>query len=144
MIAKTKHGIEFKIDEEDFNNLYPFYTFNMSGKYIAGTRIGDGKRTHLHRLITKIGNFGTKIVVDHKNRDKLDCRRKNLRIVSQSLNAANKEIKKTAGIKFCPNKTKKYRAGIKKDQKYIHIGYFLTQEEAHQAYLNKRTELFGL
>ena len=40
------------------------------------------------------------------------------------------------------DRVNKYQAMIKKDGRIIHIGVYPTEEQAHEAYLNKRKELF--
>jgi len=49
----------------------------------------DKKKIRLHKLITQTD--GTTIV-DHINRNKLDCRKVNLRIVDYSMNALNRDV----------------------------------------------------
>jgi hypothetical protein len=56
--------------------------------YVAG-RV-EGRTQYLHRLVLGIGDSGMARVSDHVNRDKLDNRRANLRVVSQRENCANR------------------------------------------------------
>lgn len=82
------------LDEEDFHILKK-YNWNYRCGYVSRNRnkqdeIG-GSWIHLHREVFK--NSGIAIpdgmIVDHINRNKMDNRRCNLRIVSQSENALN-------------------------------------------------------
>lgn len=88
------------------------------------------------------------MVVDHINRNKLDNRRCNLRVVSQRENTQNTgDISRGAsGVKgVSKNKnTGKYIAEITMNKKRIRIGTFFTIEEAAKARKNKEIELnFG-
>lgn len=103
----------------------------------AQTKIA-GKHVYLHRLImgTPLGKH-----TDHINGDKLDNRRKNLRVVSPSKNALSHNTYPNKngyrGITF-HHKTKKWIAQI--TVKYVHkyLGLFRTRELAHQAYLEAK------
>lgn len=46
------------------------------------------------------------------------------------------------GTTWC-EKLQKWRAKIQYDYKTIHLGYYLTQEEAHEKYKEKYMELYG-
>jgi hypothetical protein len=49
----------------------------------------DGRVTTLHRFLLGLKS-GDRLLVDHKNRDRLDNRRANLRLGSQAMNAQNR------------------------------------------------------
>jgi hypothetical protein len=87
------------------------------------------------------------LLVDHKDRDKLNCRRLNLRIVSHKQNAFNhsKQSSNTSGfIGVCwQAKNSKWNAYISKDRKRYHLGYFDDPIEAAKAYNKRATELHG-
>lgn len=89
----------------------------------------------VHRLI--IGTRADGFVVDHINRDKLDCTRSNLRLATRTQNNVNTPGKngKVKGVHFRPDrKSKPWHAQAKMDGKNKHLGYFATQKEAAQAY----------
>ena len=79
-----------------------------------------------------VGNQNGIDLIDHIDGDKLNNSVENLRITNQSGNQRNR--KNTKGYTF-NKKMNKYRAQIKVNGKYIHLGYFDTKEEAHNAYL---------
>tara|TARA_R110000822_G_C14890809_1_gene447708 strand:+ start:28 stop:495 length:468 start_codon:yes stop_codon:yes gene_type:complete len=87
----------------------------------------------IHRIIgfaylgLDIGN--SKIQIDHINRDKLDNKVSNLRIVSHQQNQFNRNAK---GYYKEGNK---YRVKLMLNNKQIYLGRFDTEEEAHNAYL---------
>lgn len=75
--------------------------------------------------------------VDHISLDTLDNRSCNLRIVTHQQNQCNQPLQRNntsgvSGVSFYPPR-KKYRARIKISQHDIHLGYYLTFEEAVQA-----------
>jgi hypothetical protein len=73
--------------------------------------------------------------IDHINGVKDDNRIINLRSVTHQQNMWN--IKNTKGYYFCKPRGK-FRSAICMDYKQIHLGYFNTEEEAKQAYLNAK------
>lgn len=85
--------------------------------------------------------------VDHKDRKPDNNSIENLRLATNSQNGANKTKYNNnstgyKGVSF--HKTnKRFAARIKKDGKQIHLGYFDTAEEAHEAYCKAARELFG-
>lgn len=101
----------------------------------ASTRI-DGKNELIHRLVVgaKKGQ-----IVDHINRNKLDNRKENLRIVTRQQNIVNSVTK---GITF--NKLKeKYQARITTGNKRKSLGYYETEEEAMRAYQQAHLKVYG-
>lgn len=87
-----------------------------------------------------------KYFIDHINGDTLDNRISNLRDVpcSQNLQNQRKAQKRSKsgllGVSFHAAR-KRWRAQISVGSKNMHIGYFKTAEDAHQAYLAKKREL---
>jgi hypothetical protein len=112
-------------------------TANINGY----NRIGiNGKMIFRHRLIAfcflgleninevKSGSD----VIDHINGNKLNNAIANLRITNQSGNLQNR--KDVKGYSF-HKREKKYQTQIMVNYKLIHLGYYNTEEEARQAYL---------
>jgi len=106
----------------------------------------DGKMYSVHRLVWLyvFGVFPSG-QIDHINGIRSDNRFNNLRNVSKSINAQNihgarKDSKtKLLGASF-HKASGKYVSQISINKKIIHLGLFLTPEEAHQKYiLAKRT-----
>ena len=73
--------------------------------------------------------------IDHINGIKIDNRICNLRSVTHQQNMCNRQNAK--GYYFNNNK-RKFRSQIQIDCKTIHLGYFNTEEEARNAYLNAK------
>lgn len=107
------------------------------GKFYAMRRgpLPERKRIYLHRLIC--GASANK-QVDHKNRNSLDNRRRNLRQCSTAQNGCNRGANKnnTSGFKGVSwyKRTAKWRAFIGVFSRLIHLGYFPTAAKAGRAY----------
>lgn len=86
---------------------------------------------------------GYNMVVDHINNDRLDDSLDNLQVVTARYNVSKDRGNKTSnytGVYFCKHK-KKWRSDININKKSKFIGYFHTELEAHQSYLNKLKEI---
>jgi len=121
---------------------------------IAGCDRGDGYRQMKingnkyleHRLVWlyHYGYMPTK-GIDHINGDKSDNRIANLREATDSQNSQNRGIHKNnktgfMGVTF-HKPSGKWAAGIMKNGKKYHLGYYDTPEEARDAYLKAKSEL---
>lgn len=89
----------------------------------------------LHRLLYKvfIGNIPEKMYVDHIDRNKLNNNLENLRLVTNSQNTINSD--KIINAKGYSKLKNGYRANITINGKTIYLGYFKSEEDAHNAYL---------
>lgn len=86
-------------------------------------------------------------LIDHEDRNKLNCKRSNLREANIAENIRNQKLhvnNKTGykGVSY-DKRRKKYRATIMLSRKYIHIGYFNNEIIAAQAYDFEARKLFG-
>lgn len=101
-----------------------------------------GKNTAMHRLL--IGVSGG--IVDHRNRNTLDNRKCNLKIVTRQQNAFNsfprKGSSKYKGVSWDKVQSKWY-AKIKLNDKAIALGRFKCEKDAARAYNAKAKKLFG-
>ncbi len=81
--------------------------------------------------------------MDHINRNRLDNRLENLRVVTYSQNSRNTKKKGTSkyrGVHFDAN-AQKWRATILSKGKHYHMGLHCTEDEAYAAYYVKAVEL---
>lgn len=105
----------------------------------------NGETIRLHRLL--IPEIPSGLVIDHKNRIKLDNRRLNLRIVTQKENNQNISIKSnnTSGVPgvFFDKRAKRWRAQISKDGKTTHVGIFDCFDDAVSARKAAEQEVYG-
>jgi hypothetical protein len=103
-----------------------------------------GKGELMHRLIM---NAKKSQQVDHINGNKLDNRKSNLRLCSNSQNHMNKskctkeKSSKYKGVYWCKRK-KRWRVCIKLNKKKIHIGDYKDEDAAGIAYNNAAIEIF--
>lgn len=103
--------------------------------YGYATRRKDGKITLMHRVI--IGALKGQ-ETDHRNHDKLDNRRSNLRICTTQQNQFNRLKHKECGSRFkgvgYDNNREKWIAFCKHNKKTKNLGRFNTEIEAALAY----------
>lgn len=103
-----------------------------------------GKDVLLHKYIT---NTDKDVMIDHKDRNKLNCVATNLRVASYSINAINRDLQSNSttghkGVSF-DKRRNKYRAYIKKDNKQIWLGYYTTLEDAVEARRKGFEKIYG-
>lgn len=95
-------------------------------------------RFYLHRVVWAIinGDLENALVIDHVDRNRLNNKLDNLRLVTRTQNGQNKKKSSanTSGFKGVIPVNGKYRAMIKEDGKRIHLGYFNTAKEAAETY----------
>ena len=84
---------------------------------------------------------------DHENGNKLDNRKKNLRIATKSLNGANREKPKnnTSGYKGVSwhNRDKRWRVNLQLNGKGLYLGNYKDREEAARRYDETASKYFG-
>ena len=109
-----------------------------------------GKATSMHRKILE-RKMGRSLMggerVDHRDFNKLNNCRLNLRVANASQNRAYRKIDKTntsgyKGVSWS-KQTKRWRAAIECNDKTFFLGYFMDKESAACAYDIKAKELFG-
>jgi len=114
------------------------YTWCLNNGYVWSTSY---KKKYLHKLI-----LPEPVMIDHINRDKLDCRQKNLRSCTYSTNRVNAKLNKnnTSGY-FGVSRTSsgKWRAMIQKDKVNRCLGSFDSKIEAAKVYDKEAIKLFG-
>lgn len=102
----------------------------------------DGKLVAMHHLIIKRHSG---LITDHINRNRLDNRACNLRLVTRRQNSINSGAysKLFPGVKGVRKTRNKYTARITINGKRIHIGTYNTIQEAAQAYNRMAVQHFG-
>ena len=124
---------------------------NNCGYYTIGLVLNKKKCTQrIHRLvaIAFIENPENKKCVDHIDNNPLNNHISNLRWASYQENSYNRKIniKNTSGVKgvhFNKN-ANKWEAKITIDGIKIHLGIYLTLDEAKQARITKANAVFGV
>lgn len=122
------------VDDADFEHLAHWRWHRHPGGYAARTANG-GRKVLMHR---EIAAPPAGLEVDHINRDKLDNRRANLRVVDHPTNQRNTgpQANNTSGYKGVTwdKNRQKWVAKTRHLGKHIFIGRFGTAEEAADAY----------
>ncbi len=133
-------GMVAFVDEADRTLVeqHAWHAWTAEGKlWYAATNIKeDGKyrATRLHQLL--MGEIGEDERIDHINRNSLDNRRCNLRIVPHGVNRMNADTRGTHQVS-----ANRWVARIMKDYQSRVIGYYESEEEAHRAYVAAQAEL---
>ena len=105
-------------------------------------RVKINNKTYLyHRVVYFIHNDDWDIhdtcrnnSIDHIDRNPLNNNIENLRVVTHSQNMCNTDAKG-----YCFDKARgKYMASIRVDGKNKHLGYFVTEDDAHNAYVEAK------
>lgn len=140
-------GMVALVDDEDYGWLSQWKWYYSGRGYVCRNVRRDGKNVLLpmHRVIMgePVG-----LEVDHKNHNKLDCRRANLRIATHAQNQQNGKKQKTntssryKGVSR-HRRTTRWVGGIGYRGRWTYLGVFLTEEDAARAYDAKACEYFG-
>lgn len=103
----------------------------------------DGKIVGMHRIITS-APAGKE--VDHINGNTLDNRVSNLRICTTRENQQNQTKHRNGKLVGCSFDAyhKAWKSGIRIDGKFKHLGYFKTEFEAHERYMEEYKKISGL
>lgn len=141
LLIKSKGKVYKVLFDPEYFVLICTYRWHIHSKgYVVTTR--KGKPLLMHRLI--MGVVDRKIQVDHKHHNKIDNRRENLRICTQSENRRNSQKHKEAQSKL---------KGVYKDGRYWHaqimqgetvknLGRFRSETTAGKVYDRAARPLF--
>ena len=143
------------VDDEEFEWLSRWEWYITAG-YASRTHSYGSKGKRQRKTISMAieimkyhGLYDKNKFVDHANRNRLDNRKYNLRMVTKSQNAMNREkqTNNTSGYKgvyfYKSNKTNPWKAQIRTKNKNKGIGYYKTAIEAAYAYDEKAKKLHG-
>jgi hypothetical protein len=142
--SKGKRITTTKINKKDLVRLSKYkWCFSGTIGYVCGNV--NGKMSLIHRIIMNNPNCK----VDHKNRDKLDNRRNNLRLVNNSQNRYNSSKSKKhnfsskyIGVSFCSDRNE-WLSQICINKKVINLGRYSTEDEAVKIRLKAEKRYFG-
>jgi hypothetical protein len=140
------------VDVEDYGKLAEFkwYASNHRGSCYARRSItinGKESKSYMHREVLGLIP-GDKQIVDHRNWNKLDNRKSNLRIVDNSINVYNQPLRSDnttgfRGVYYVRRGTNVYwMAIINFKNKPIFLGYHKSSISAAIAYNKAAVELY--
>lgn len=136
----TRKGLPILIDEADRELLeqhtWAITQVGKNGKFYAYAWVGE-HRVSMQRFLLGL-EVGDPREGDHINGCTVDNRRDNLRIVTDLQNCWNRAFYKNnasglRGVSFHA-RLNKWQARIYRDGKRVSLGYYLTAEEASDAY----------
>lgn len=132
-IVPLTQGKFATVDDEDFERVMQLKWRLDSKGYAFRAQQINGKivRISMHRFII---NAPEGIFVDHKDGDRLNNTKSNLRLCDLPQNAKNRSPNKNKGFKGVNFKDGGWEAVIKADGKRIYIGYFNNEIAAANAY----------
>lgn len=147
---RLNNGQHTLVDDEDYEFLvacgawhqhtstgYVIRTFNVAGKKLTES---------MHRIILQPKNG---LHVDHKNGDKLDNRKSNIRLCTNQQNAQNMKPNRNNKVGYkgvyrhTSNGNYVAQIQIPMNEKRIHLGSFDTPLEAAYVYDQFASQLFG-
>jgi hypothetical protein len=142
---KNRYAI---VDDEDYEWLSQWRWFYANGYATRANKCKDNdgwSSVQMHRAIL---NVPQNLQVDHRDHNKLNNTRANLRLCTRQQNSAyrNKTPRPTTSQYKGVTRhraTYKWQARIGTNGKQYHLGLFLSEEEAARAYDTKARELFG-
>jgi hypothetical protein len=156
----TSKGDMALVSLEDCDYLQHFtWHKNKKGYFVA--RSGELRNQLLHRIIAERAGLDTSGQIDHKNKNRGDNRRSNLRPASNGLNRANshRNMNNKSGFKgvhlrkkhsLLPGRKRRrdclgdrWTAQINVGGKKLFLGDFTTPEEAHAKYQEAALHYFG-
>ena len=133
----------FYFDKEDYELIKNYCWAENDQGYAVSHKL-DGSNIRQHRLIL---NPNVDEIIDHKNQNRLDNRKNNLRIANKQTNGINRpcNTNNKLGVKGVNLQSdgKKYMAKIMVNGKTIYLGSYNTIEEASKVRMAKEKELFG-
>lgn len=141
-ILSLKRKTPILVDDEDFER-FSQMSWHITRKGYAGTNIRVGKEFRgklMHRLI--IGEVPAGMVIDHINGDKLDNRRSNLRLLTNSENCSAQRkphCRNTSGVRGVSFVRGRYHVQYRTK----HIGCFKTVEDASNAWRSYVAQVAG-
>jgi hypothetical protein len=136
---KTTCGTAFIVDADISEQVgHLSWKLDKDGYVIRKTTVGGkhGRTIRLHRTVLECSNPA--ILVDHKDGNKLDNRRDNLRLASKAQNSQNCSKRPNHTSQFrgvtWNRAAGKWQASLKANGQSYYLGLFIDESEAGRAY----------
>ena len=130
------------VDDEDFEHLN-----RWKWCFANGYAVRDGGKQMTILMHRVVNNTPDGLETDHRNQDRLDNRKANLRNATNSQNQMNRA--KSSGCSsrykgvYWNKRDSKWMARIKINGKLTHLGYFICEIVAAAKYNEEAKKLFG-
>ena len=135
-LITLSNGLQVKVSKEDFIYLSGF-NWNLSSSGYVSFEAGK-KQKSMHRLIAERAGIDCQNQIDHKDGNRLNNQRGNLRAATFIENGQNhgKNKNNTSGYKGVSwdKQKEKWSARIGVNKKYVFLGCYDTKEAASFAY----------
>lgn len=147
MEIMLSNGILVEVDDEDYT-LFDHWVWKLSNSGYAcrSTRSG-GIFLHIEIWKEHYGKIPEDKEIDHKDRNRLNCKKENLRLATSSENKTNEDMRRnnTSGYKGVSfhKASNNWRADIMIKGKRVSLGYFKDINEAALAYNKAAKQYFG-
>src|SRR5690348_16299255 len=138
----SAEGQGILVDCDDYDRLIKshWHIAKTGGYAIRSSKIKDYHHKLMHR---EIMNCPKDMQVDHINGDRLDNRKENLRIVTNSQNQMNRKASKYKYKGVYPSRNGNWIVSIMVNKKKKSLGTYKCVHEAGKAYNKAASEFFG-
>lgn len=137
-------GFMAKVDDDDYVRLSKYKWYCSTFGYAVRNSENRGTMIWMHRVIL---NTPDGMDTDHRNLDRLDNQKCNLRVCTRSQNRMNQKahVDSKSGFKgvYYHRSSGKYMARIQANKKEMFLGEFSTPDLASLAYQSAATQLHG-
>lgn len=144
-LIPLSRGLSAKVDDADFEEVCRHKWYASTTGYAVRNALVDGRVTtvKMHRILT---SAQPGLEVDHIDGDRLNNQRANLRPANRTENLRNSMKRgRTSRFKgvYWLTANGRWRAKIKADGRYVHLGLFDHEESAARAYDDAARTYFG-
>lgn len=147
-LIPLRNGQFSKIDADDFEKIDQF-NWGIDGRGYAARVVKEKKKQRTILMHREILNAPKGTGIDHKNRDKLDNRKSNLRFATQHQNQGNvckhrggEMASKYKGVQF-HKRINRFTASGRSYSKSVYLGCFKSEIDAARAYNEWAKKYFG-